>query len=256
MRRYGPQDLAVLTPQEWDRWIRPFGVDAPDSVEAFRAWPQLRRALAWELLYRVEPDLYERLVAGEAIHSAIVDWLPEIEDAVELGAGSGRFTVQLARKAEHVIAIEPAGPLRERLEARLRREELLNVDVTEGFFDEVPLPDDSADLVAACSAFTVESGHGGQAGLAEMERICRPGGMVVIVWPDDPVWLLTRGYGHEVFEGQAEVVFDSVDEAARIARIFYPESAPTIEVAGRSTVPYAVLDGRGPQALCWKRMSS
>src|SRR5207253_3001563 len=85
------------------------------------------------------------LVAGETIHSAIVDWLPEIEDAVELGAGSGRFTVQLARKAEHVIAIEPADPLRERLQACLRREEFPNVDVAEGFFDEVPLPVDSYD---------------------------------------------------------------------------------------------------------------
>jgi hypothetical protein len=47
---YRPEDLSVLTPQEWDRWIRPFGVGPADVDGARRAWPSIRRALAWELL--------------------------------------------------------------------------------------------------------------------------------------------------------------------------------------------------------------
>jgi SAM-dependent methyltransferase len=256
MRRYRPEDLAVLTPQERERWISPFVADATDADEVRRAWPAIRPALAWELLYRLEPDLYERLIAGERIHSGIVARLPRVGRAVEVGAGSGRLTVALARRARHVIAVEPAAPLRRRLAARLEAAGLRNVDIVSGFFDELPMPGDSADLVVACSAFTVEPGHGGRAGLEEMERVCRPGGAVAIVWPDAPEWLVERGYTHEVFDGEAEVVFGSVLEAVAVARIFYPDAVPAIEAAGTAAVPYSVLGRRRPQELCWKRMGS
>jgi SAM-dependent methyltransferase len=256
MRRYRPGDLAVLTPQEQDRWIRPFGVDPADADEVRRAWPSIRRAVAWELLYRLEPDLYERLVAGERIHSRIIERLPPVGRAVEVGAGSGRLTVALARRAGHVIAIEPAAPLRHRLAGRLDAAGLPNVEIAAGFFDELHLPSASADLVVACSAFTVEPGHGGQPGLDEMERVCRPGGAVAIIWPDEPEWLEERGYAYEVFEGEAEVIFGSALEAAAVARIFYPDAVASIEAAGTGSVPYSVL-GRGrPQDLCWKRIGS
>lgn len=256
MRRYRPGDLAVLTPQERDRWIRPFASDPTDADEVGRAWPVIRRALAWELLYRLEPDLYERLIAGERIHSRIIDRLPRVDRAVEVGAGSGRLTVSLARRADHVIAVEPAAPLRRTLAARLDSAGLRNVEIATGFFDELHLPTASADLVAACSAFTVEPGHGGRAGLEEMERVCRPGGAVAVVWPDAPEWLEERGYTHEVFPGEAEVVFESVLEAVAVARIFYPDAVAAIEAAGTGTVPYSVLGRSRPQDLCWKRIGA
>jgi len=256
MRRYLPEDLSVLTPQEWDRWVRAFGVGYGDLDGARRAWPSIRPALAWELLYRIEPGLYERLVAGERLHRGIVDWLPRVDRSVEVGAGSGRLTVPLACIAGNVVAVEPAASLRHRLVARLAQADLRNVEVVEGFFDDLPLPDDSADLVVACSAFTVEPGHGGRAGLDQMERVCRPGGLVAVIWPDAPDWLADRGYTHEVFEGEAEVDFGSVEEAVAIARIFYPDAVEAIRSAGRATVPYPVLGRHAPQDLCWKRIET
>jgi SAM-dependent methyltransferase len=254
MRRYRPEDLSVFTPEEWDRWVRPFGVEPADIDSARREWPSIRQALAWELLYRLEPELYERLVAGERIHSGIVEWLPAADRAVEVGAGSGRLTVSLGRRARHVVAVEPAEPLRRRLAARLAEEELTEVEIVHGFFDELPLADASADLVVACSAFMVDSGHGGRTGLDEMERVCRPGGVVAVVWPDRPRWLAGHGYTQEVFEGEAEVDFGSLEEALALARIFYPDAVEAIRAAGRSAVPYPVLGRRRPQDLCWKRV--
>ena len=256
MRRYRPEDLAVLTPEERDRWIRPLGVD-PDDPDAVRAaWPDIRPALAWELLYRVEPDLYERLVAGERIHSGILEWLPRVDLAVDVGAGSGRLTVALARRAERVIAVEPAEPLRRRLAARLEAEGIRNVEVAAGFFDELRLRGEPAELVVACSAFTVETGHGGQAGIDEMERVCAPGGTVAVIWPDAPDWLEERGYTYRVFDGEAEVEFGSVEEAVAVARTFYPDAVAAIRAAGRATVPYTVLGRQTPQDLCWKRIAT
>ena len=78
-----------------------------------------------------------------------------------------------------------------------------------GFFDDLPVPDDFADLVVACSAFTPATGHGGEVGLAEMERVCRPGGCVVIVWPNGIDWLAARGYQHVSFGGPMSLEFAS-----------------------------------------------
>ena len=88
--------------------------------------------------------------------------------------------------------------------ARILRRELAaaghadRVEVIPGFFDELPLPDGTADLVVTCSAFTPAAEHGGEAGLAEMERVCRPAGLVVIIWPNHLDWLAARGYRHVI----------------------------------------------------------
>ena len=77
------------------------------------------RSLSFELLYRLEPELYERLVAAERIHPAVLDWLPHVDRVVEIGAGTGRLTTQLLTRCAHLVAVEPARPMRERLRAAL-----------------------------------------------------------------------------------------------------------------------------------------
>ncbi len=67
--------------------------------------------------------------------------------------------------------------------------------------------------------------------LAEMERICRPGGMVVVIWPEDPDWLCSQGFAHLSFDGEMFVSFASFDEAVELSRIFCPASARPVEHA-------------------------
>jgi len=121
-----------------------------------------------------------------------------------------------------------------------------------GFFDRLPLPDDSADLVAACSAFTPAPGHGGEAGLAEMERVCRPGGCVAIIWPNHLDWLAARGYQYVSFPGPMAVAFGSYDEAVELAEIFYPRAAGDVRRRGSPTVPFEVLGINPPRDLAFK----
>ena len=121
------------------------------------------------------------------------------------------------------MAVEPARPLRQILRRKLAEAEHGDrARVIPGFFDDLPLPDDFADLVVACSAFTPASGHGGDAGLAEMERVCRPGGCVAIIWPNNLDWLAAHGYQYVCFAGPMSVEFASYDEAVELAGIFYP----------------------------------
>jgi SAM-dependent methyltransferase len=126
------------------------------------------------------------------------------------------------------------------------------VPVIGGFFDELPLPGGFADLVVACSAFTPSSAHGGAAGLGEMERVCRPGGCVVIVWPNHLDWLAARGYRYVSFPGPMCVVFDSYHEAVELAEIFFPLAAGEVRRRGRRQVPFEVLGINPPRDLAFK----
>jgi len=233
----------VFTPEEARRFV-PSGDGDPrhDAI------------LAWELLYRLEPELYDRLASAERLHPGVVGWLPcQVDRIAEVGAGTGRLTMELAGRGRQVVAVEPALPLRRILARKLAAAGHGDrVRVIPGFFDQLPLPDDFADLVVACSAFTPSSAHGGEAGLAEMERVGRPGGCVAIIWPNQLSWLTARGYQYVSFPGAMSVEFGSYADAVELAEIFYPKGADSVRRRGERTVPFDVLGINPPRDLAFK----
>ena len=245
--RYTVADLDVLSAEEARRFVR-----------GGAGTPQADPALAWELLYRLEPELYDRLVQAECLHPAALRWLPAgLDRIVEVGAGTGRLTRELLDRAQEVVAVEPAAPLREMLARRLgRADHGRRARVMPGFFDDLPLPDDWADLVVACSAFTPEAGHGGEAGLAEMERVCRPDGLVAIVWPNNVGWLAARGYQYVSFAGEMFVEFASSEDAAELIEIFYPSARADVRGGARRRVSYEALGINPPRDIAFKEMGA
>jgi len=244
-RRYTPADLGVLTRDELSRFAP--GGDGDPRVDV---------TLAWELLYRLEPDLYDRLVSAERLHPGVLEWLPrDAGRIVEVGAGAGRLTLELVGRGREVVAIEPARPLRQILVRKLAGTgQGDRARVIPGFFDALPVASGVADLVVACSAFTPAAGHGGEAGLAEMERVCRPGGCVAIVWPNHLGWLAAHGYAYVCFDGPMSAEFASPAEAVALARIFYPHAVAEVRRRGRRRVPYDVLGINPPCDLAFKRV--
>lgn len=242
--RFDESDLALFTPQEMNRFF-------PDAT---LPWERLVNDVAWELLYRKEPELYERLVAPERLHEGIWEALPQhMGRVVEVGAGAGRLTIPLAARAEEVIAIEPAAPMRDLLMKRLADHGLLDrVEVRDGFFDALPVSDGWADSVVACSTFTSHPSHGGEPGLAEAERVSQ--GSVIIVWPTDNTWLAEHGFRTIRCTGDVYVEFPSVEEAEFIAEIFYPWAVDTIRSMSLTKVPYDLLRMTPPDTLCWKTL--
>jgi SAM-dependent methyltransferase len=244
--RYTADDVRVLTESEASRFLSDGSGDPRSDLN-----------LAWELLYRLEPELYGRLVSVERIHPGVIGWLPDnVERIVEVAAGTGRLTLELVDRAREVVAIEPAAPLREILARKLAAGgHAQHVRVTEGFFDDLPMPDDWADVVVACSALTSAPGHGGDAGLGEMERVCRPGGRVVIVWPNDVRWLAAHGYRHVSFDGEMFVEFASREEATELIEIFYPNAIEQSRRHGSQTVSFDALGTNAPRDLAYKVIS-
>ena len=123
----------------------------------------------------------------------------------------------------------------------------------DGFFDQLPLPDDFADLVVACSAFTPAPEHGGEAGLAEMERVCRPGGCVAIIWPNHLDWLAARGYQYVSFPGPMSVEFGSYRGGGGAGRDLLPRARPDeVRRRGWRRVPFEVLGINPPRDVAFK----
>jgi SAM-dependent methyltransferase len=240
-QRYSVDDVRVFSAAERARFLPAGTPDLP-----------IDRLLSFELLYRLEPELYERLVAAERIHPAVLEWLPRVDRVVEIGAGAGRLTTHLLARCGHLVAVEPARPMRQRLRTALSQEASRRIDIVDGFFDALPVPDASADLVVTCSALERDAGHGGDIGLAEMERVCAPGGVTVVVWPSHLEWLNDHGYTHLTFPGRMRMEFRDIAEAIELTEIFYPHAAAEVRARGEALVGYDVLGVNPPRDLAFK----
>jgi SAM-dependent methyltransferase len=98
--------------------------------------------------------------------------------ALDVGCGPGVLTAQLAGRlgAAHVVAIDPSTPF-----VAAMRAGLPEVEVHEGSAENLPFPDDGFDLAVA--QLVVHFMSDPVAGLAEMARVTRPGGLVAAsVW--------------------------------------------------------------------------
>jgi SAM-dependent methyltransferase len=118
-------------------------------------------------------------------------------DAVDVGAGTGKFTALLVNRAASVTAVEPDVAMRARLARNLPA-----VTALDGTGEALPLGDASADVVTfAQSWHWVDV----EAASAEVARVLRPGGVLALLWNvrDESVpWVadLTRVIGSSIAE--------------------------------------------------------
>jgi len=105
-----------------------------------------------------------------------VDWLLPVGATriVDLGAGTGKLTRQLAGRGLDVTAVEPSAGMR----AELSRV-LPGVPTLAGTAEDLPLPDHSADAVLCAQAWHwVDPGRA----VPEVARVLSPGGRLGLIW--------------------------------------------------------------------------
>jgi len=228
----------------------------PRNVERDRR--HVVRRLFWALLYWHDPDGYEELVAGEQTDPGLLDAL-DIDDRVvaDIGAGAGRFSLFAARRARQVIAVDAVPALLQRLERKARDQELSNIETRRGSFLRLPLDDASVDIAVACSSLTSQAPWGGDDALREAERVVRPGGEVVVIWPDDPTWFCHRGFTYMSVPATTAMHFRDVPSAERICRDYYSdEAARWVRQHRARVVPFEVLGVKPPSDACVKRVDT
>jgi ubiquinone/menaquinone biosynthesis C-methylase UbiE len=127
-------------------------------------------------------DAYER--GRPDYPQAAVDHLVGLVGAgatvLDLAAGTGKLTRPLLAGGLDVIAVEPVAEMRAALPPAARP--------VDGTAEAIPLGDGSVDAVTVGQAF---HWFDGDAALAEIARVLRPGGLLALVWnrrvDDDPV---------------------------------------------------------------------
>jgi SAM-dependent methyltransferase len=98
-------------------------------------------------------------------------------DVLDVGCGDGFHLPLFARTARRVIGVEPHPPLVQR--ARRRVSGLPTARVVSAGAERLPLPDSCVDVVHARTAYFF--GPGCEPGLAEADRVLRPGGLLAVV---------------------------------------------------------------------------
>ena len=117
---------------------------------------------------------------------------------LDLAAGTGKLTRLLAQLGSEVVAVEPVDEMRERLVQTLPA-----VTAFEGTAEDIPLDDESMDAVTVGQAF---HWFDGDAALAEIHRVLRPGTRLGLIWnvKDESVdWVHQLAEIIEAFRGNA-----------------------------------------------------
>ena len=119
-------------------------------------------------------EAYERGRPGYP--SAVLDLfgLPSSAAVLDLGAGSGKFTRLLVPAFARVAAVEPDDEMRSLLVARCPA-----AAAHAGSAERIPLADASVDAVFAAQCF---HNFDGERALAEIARVLRPSGTLVLLW--------------------------------------------------------------------------
>ena len=222
--------------------------------------------LFWELTYWKTPDLYEELIEGEQLHPGIFQQLePDIHNKIVLdaGAGSGRATFECVHYgARKVYAIEPSpGLLRILQQKMLCHIEPCRVMPLKGRFDKLPLADDSVDTALSCSAFTSDPVQGGEPGLAELRRVIKSGGKLIIIWPrvQDHDWLVEHNFCYVVLPVHEvmRIRFRTFWSALQCVRRFYANNSNVIDYIVRERkpeIPFSMLGLNPPCDYCWLKI--
>ena len=154
------------------------------------------------------PEDYERGRPGWPLGVVDVPGLPPTATVLELGAGTGKLTRLLVPAFGRVVAVEPAETMR-RLLALL----CPDAEALAGTAEKIPLADASVDAVFAAEAFHV---FDDERSLAEIARVLRPRGALVLMWnlpagPTEPSIAAVEQLLTERGPNPGEVSYDPLD---------------------------------------------
>jgi SAM-dependent methyltransferase len=129
-----------------------------------------------DLLYAHFPWVYDEFSSypyNPDPIDVVVDEFSLVDKVVlDIGSGTGRSTLKLARRARQVIGAEPAPAMSAVAEQRLATEGVTNVTLLRPTKERIPLADASVDAVVSMTAGL---------DVGEALRVVRPGGIVASV---------------------------------------------------------------------------
>jgi FkbM family methyltransferase len=111
-------------------------------------WLQLWRDLMYnqtasesrEKLLRYKEHIRKKQERPDPLLDFIVEKAESTETAIDIGPGTGRWTIPLARKIRQVTAVEPSPEMAETLRENIRAAGLNNVEIVSSLWEKADLP--------------------------------------------------------------------------------------------------------------------
>ncbi len=199
-------------------------------------------------IYKQKADAYERLVSREDYHGNLLRSIRKVTplegiNVAETGAGTGRLTCLLAPFVHSITAYDISPAMLKVARRKLKQTGLRNWKTGVADHRSLPAGDASADLVLSgwslCYLADWNQGNWQDEvckGLAEMERVCKPGGTLIIIetqgtgfeTPHPPDHLASyfeflgkQGYQFTWF--RTDYQFESTEEAHELTAFFFGE---------------------------------
>ena len=139
----------------------------------------------WDILYRDYPEVYDAF-AFVPYEPRMIDVLQEKfnftgKTIADIGSGSGRSSIGLARFAKHVIGLEPEDAMRAEAYKNTAEAGLENISYIDGRAEDMPLEDNSVDMVVALTAVMYPADEVIPVFIKESRRVVKSGGLIMSV---------------------------------------------------------------------------
>ena len=165
--------------------------------------------------------------------------LPAV-DVADLGCGEGYLTLEAARWARHVTAVDRAKDVLERGRELARRRKLRNITWKRGDIERVPIDDASMDIVLLSQA--LHHAERPDRAVAEAHRILRPGGRLVVLDLREHEEAWVKAKLGDKWLGFSEAVLHDLIHGAGFTK-------PIVRIGARRTGdPFTVLIAAGTKA--------
>lgn len=180
-RMAAPQDADESAAGSVCRWFE--GHPLPSEIQAgIRQVLARRRQRSSEFFEKIGgrwDELRRGCFGQEFLSEAVLGLLPREWTVADLGTGTGHLLPALARAFRRVIAVDHSESMLSQARQRISSLGLGNVDLRPGELEELPIESGQIDLAIAMLVLH----HVGQPprALAEVARVLRPGGHLLIV---------------------------------------------------------------------------
>jgi len=138
----------------------------------------------WDILYADFPEVYDEFASvpkDPPLLQALIKCVDFHDKVVaDVGSGSGLSSFEIAKMAKKVIGVELEDAMREIAERERTHRELDNVEFMEGDAKNIPLPDDSVDIVTGIT-LAIYPVDGFRDFVREATRITVDHGLIVMI---------------------------------------------------------------------------